>query len=49
MTDEKKEKNFEEVEETLDELRDEKKHGGEKTGFKRFLSAIAKPFRVFGS
>lgn len=49
MTDEKKEKNFEEVEETLDELRDEKKHGGEKTGFKRFLSATAKPFRVFGS
>ena len=48
MTDEKKEKNFEEVEETLDELRDEKKHGGEKTGFKRFLSAIAKPFRVLG-
>ena len=49
MTNEKKEKNFEEVEETLDELRDEKKHGGKKTGFKRFLSAIAKPFRVFGS
>ncbi len=49
MAEEKKEKNFEEVEETLEELRDEKKHGEKKSGFGKFLSAVAAPFRAFGS
>ena len=49
VTEEKKEKNFEEVEETLEELRDEKKHGKSRSGFKKFLSAVAKPFCILGS
>ena len=49
MAEEKKEKNFEEVEETLEELRDEKKHGGRKSGFRKFLYAVSAPFRAFGA
>lgn len=49
MTEEKKEKNFEEVEETLEELRDEKKHGKKRSGFMKFLCAVAKPFRMLGA
>ncbi len=48
MTEDKKEKNFEEVEETLEEIRDEEKRNKHHSRFYKFLCTLAKPFCAFG-